>query len=40
MLTLAVARAGMTVLLPSSVKPPTMPWTSSVGRVKLRSKML
>ena len=35
MLTLAVALAGITVLAPAPVKPPAMPWTSSVGRAQI-----
>src|SRR5215467_5368498 len=34
--TLANARAGITVLAPGAVKPPGMPWTSSVGRAQVR----
>ena len=30
------ARAGITVLAPGAVKPPGMPWTSSVGRAQVR----
>ena len=37
MLTFAVALAGMTVFAPAAVKPPAMPWTSSVGRDQMRS---
>jgi len=37
MLTLAEARAGMTVFLPSPVKPPTIPFASRVGRLPVRS---
>src|SRR5882724_2260448 len=33
---LANARAGITVLAPGAVKPPGMPWTSSVGRAQVR----
>ena len=36
--TLAMARAGMTVFAPAPVKPPGMPWTSSVGRAQVRSR--
>ena len=36
-LILATARAGITVLAPSPVKPPRMPCTSSVGRAQTRS---
>src|SRR5205807_6740567 len=34
--TLAKARAGITVFAPGAVKPPGMPWTSSVGRAHVR----
>jgi len=37
MLTFAVASAGMTVLAPSPVKPPRIPWISNVGSAQRRS---
>ena len=36
----AVAVAGMTVFAPAAVKPPAMPWTSSVGRDQTRSSTM
>jgi len=36
-LTLAIAWAGITVLAPSPVKPPRIPWISNVGSAQVRS---